>query len=63
MRIAELVSALVNEWERMGRAQRLMILAQLGVKSSELGNALQGMERIREGWVKNGTEGGCRGID
>jgi len=55
-RIAELVGLLVDDWERMGRAQRLMILAQLGVKMTELGHALQGMERIREGWVQNGTE-------
>ena len=52
-----LVRQLVEDWDRMGRAERLLKLAGLGVRLAEVCEALGEMELIRERWVNERKAG------
>ncbi len=59
----DLACRLVDGWDRMGPAQRLLLLAQLGIKLAEQGQSLGEMELLRERWVSHGKKAAGSGAN
>ena len=60
--VAQKARTLIDSWDQIGRSQRLLLLAQMGLSLAELTKALGEMELLRERWVKRGKKAGAESV-